>query len=38
MTRIIAGGVAGRLLAEMGASIVRVIDESLPDFKVFQVS
>lgn len=38
LTRVIAGGIAGRLLAEMGATIVRVIDKSLPDFAIFQVS
>lgn len=37
-TRIIAGPVGGRLLAELGATVVRVLDKSLPDFGMFQVS
>ena len=37
LTRVLAGGIAGRLLAEMGATVVRVISPHLPDFSVLQV-
>lgn len=36
-TRVIAGAVAGRLLAELGATIVKVIDKDLVDFAMLQV-
>lgn len=36
-TRVIAGPVAGRLLAELGATVVKVIDKSLVDFSMLQV-
>jgi crotonobetainyl-CoA:carnitine CoA-transferase CaiB-like acyl-CoA transferase len=35
MTRMIAGPVAGRLLAELGAEVTRVIHSSLPDASFF---
>ncbi|KAF7978886.1 hypothetical protein HWV62_44385 [Athelia sp. TMB] len=36
-SRVIAGPVAGRLLAELGATVVKVIDKNLPDIGLLQV-
>ena len=36
-SRVIAGPVAGRLLAELGATVVKVIDKNLPDISLLQV-
>jgi len=36
LTRAITGGVAGRLLVEMGATVTRIISPHLPDFSALQ--